>query len=477
MRIVLGHWDPAAEFGDDPWGKFVEEKFNVDITFVDEDWSDYEQVIRLWAASDQLPDAFSGYPGTETWFPDLVRQGVLRAVPESMIAKYPNIKKVVDQTSLVNIMKDFLGGYYYLPRPESLSGLKKANNNGIYYRRDWAAKFGVTGVPADMETFYQLLSAYTNNDPDGNGRKDTYGYTASRLRSLYPPFGAFEGRWVNGPGGRAIPGYADEEPMVAALTWIRRAWKEGLIDTEFPQDYNVVGGKLNQGVYGAIDRSTGGWITGYAPPEYKDNPTKAVYWIGSMSDKPGGTLYHDIEPDSSGYSFKAGLSDEKTEKIIEIMNWLLSAEGYEYSVFGLPGVDFTKDSNGKITKTKEPNYASRRITSFPVWHFDASFDENASGDTAEVREAHLDYYNNPVWGANIGAVNALRDHVNLLATVTVTEERSLFPYSDYTTRDARLLEIISGDRDVRTMYREFIAECNNRGMQAMIDSVNTAMKK
>jgi hypothetical protein len=96
---------------------------------------------------------------------------------------------------------------------------------------------------------------------------------------------------------------------------------------------------------------------------------------------------------------------------------------------------------------------------------------------ADADEAHIQWYTNSVWGANLGAVNAIRDHVDLLATVIVTDERSLFPYSDYLTRDARLLEIISGDRDVRTMYREFITECNTRGMQAMIDSVNNAMKK
>jgi putative aldouronate transport system substrate-binding protein len=479
MPITLGFWAGGAKFDADPVGQMINERFNVNITLVDQEWGDYEQVIRLWAASGQLPDTFSGYPGTETWFPDLVTQGAIRSVPETMINKYPNLKRVVDQTLLAGIMKDHFGGYYYLPRPESLSGMKRANNAGIYYRRDWAAKLGITDIPTDMETFYRMLDGFVNNDPDGNGRKDTYGFSASRLRSLYASFGAFEGRWVREPNGRVIPGYADEEPMVAALTWLRRAYKAGLIDSEFPQDYNVVAGKFVQGIFGAMDRSVG-WD--YTPPEYEDDPRAAVRTIASMSGVPGGTLYHDIEPDSSGYCFRADLSDEKLDKILEIVDWTLSPEGQDYQIYGIKDVDYRVNADGTYTMIKTPktSYPSVwNLGNFALWPFDALLMES-SIDTKLEREKKIDerdWYENPRYGASLGAVNALRDHIDLLATVISTEEKSLFPYTDTPTRDARLLEIISGDRDVRTMYREFITECNSRGMQAMIDSVNKAVKK
>jgi ABC-type glycerol-3-phosphate transport system substrate-binding protein len=476
VSITLGSWWGGNKFGNDPWGQFIKDKFNVDITFVDLEWSDYEQVIRIWAAANQLPDSFSGYPGEQTWFPDLVTQGSLRSLPDEWITKYPNIKKVVDQTRLPTIMRNFFGGYYYIPRPESLSGMKKANNGGFYYRKDWAAKLGIIEVPTDMDTFYDMLYGFTYKDPDGNGRNDTYGLSARLMRDLFISFGAFEdGRWVNGPGGRAIPGYADEEPMIAALTWLRKAWKNNLIDPEFPQDYNIEFSKLMQGIYGCVTGSVHGAIGTVIPPEYADNPTAVSGVIGSMSAHPGGRLYHEVEFDSSGYVFKAGLSDQKAEKILEIMDYLLSDEGMTLCRFGLKDVDYTVDAGGKITRLPNARSYPSNMGHYPVWDLDFSFSEYDTGPQW-VREAHWEWYNNPKYGANIGALNGFEDKINLLASVTVTEERSLFPYSDHATREARYLEIMNGDRDVRAMYREFIDECNARGMQAMIDSVNKAMK-
>jgi putative aldouronate transport system substrate-binding protein len=490
VSVSIGAWWGGARFGDDAWGQFVKQKFNVDITFVTEEWSDYFDILRLWAAADQLPDAFSGYPPTEAWFGDFVDQGIIRDIPDAVINKYPNIKKVQDKTTLVQSLRNFYGKHYYIARPESVNGYKIANNQSIIYRKDWAAKLGITETPRDMETLYKMLYGFVYNDPDGNGKRDTYGITGSALagyggvNELYTPFGAFPNRWVNGSDGKAIPGYADEGAMVSALTWLRRAYSEGLIDPEFPSDYNVVNGKLAQGIFGAnvrtdsFIRDLAEQIVGGGHSQLKE-PTAILALIGSLSATPGGRIYHEVEPDSSGYVFKEGLSDIKLEKILEITNWILSEEGITMQRFGLKDIDFRVDAAGNITRINQTISYPSNLGHFALWDFDFSLDlpEALSNYPKAWRDITWEYYMDPKWGANVGAENAKNDKVNLLATVIVTPERSRFAYTDKAALDAKLLEIISGTGDVRTMYREFIAECNSRGMQAMIDSVNRAMTK
>ncbi|MDR2618521.1 MAG: extracellular solute-binding protein, partial [Treponema sp.] len=228
MELSFGFWwnNGGGPFGDDPIGKYIEEKFNVKITKVMEDWSDYTDKIRLWAATDELPDLFSAYPAGSSWFGDFIYQEVIRSIPQEMINKRPNIKALTDAHTLGKQLAEFYKGQYFIVRPESVKGWKVANLNGLYYRRDWAEKLSIK-KPANMDELYEYLKAVVNNDPDGNGVKDTYGLTAGGVGAYFYPFGAFVDDWIYLPNGKVQPGYMDEEPMVATLTWLRKIFKEG----------------------------------------------------------------------------------------------------------------------------------------------------------------------------------------------------------------------------------------------------------
>ena len=57
-------------------------------------------------------------------------------------------------------------------------GLYKAREIGRYgfaYREDWAEAVGITEPPKTIEDVYNMLYKFTYEDPDGNGKDDTFG--------------------------------------------------------------------------------------------------------------------------------------------------------------------------------------------------------------------------------------------------------------------------------------------------------------
>jgi ABC-type glycerol-3-phosphate transport system substrate-binding protein len=72
---------------------------------------------------------------------------------------------------------------------------------GIFYRGDWLQKLGLK-VPETIDEYGEALKAFTDKDPDGNGKKDTWG--RSPFLSLkfdddvYHAFGVAVGHWGNG---------------------------------------------------------------------------------------------------------------------------------------------------------------------------------------------------------------------------------------------------------------------------------------
>ena len=75
-------------------------------------------------------------------------------------------------------------GYYFLPKPDSADPtIYKAERKGIFIRKDWLETVGME-MPTTWEDLYNVAHAFTYDDPDGNGVKDTYGLTGDGMGTL-----------------------------------------------------------------------------------------------------------------------------------------------------------------------------------------------------------------------------------------------------------------------------------------------------
>lgn len=103
-------------------------------------------------------------------------------------------------------------------------------------RQDWLDALNLE-VPETLEEYHDVLEAFVHEDPDGNGKDDTYGMTGLGMEALEPYLGAFgvtgvhEGYFYEDNG--KLVAQAVNPKAKEALAVLRDWYAEGLIDPEF----------------------------------------------------------------------------------------------------------------------------------------------------------------------------------------------------------------------------------------------------
>jgi len=115
---------------------------------------------------------------------------------------------------------------------------RDAMRTAVILRKDWLDKLGLK-APKTVEDLYNVAKAFTNDDPDGDGKKDTYGLivpkwaginTASPYDFLATWFGAGNA-WVE-RNNKLVPNFTTDE-WLQANKYIKRFVDEGLINPDY----------------------------------------------------------------------------------------------------------------------------------------------------------------------------------------------------------------------------------------------------
>jgi len=140
-------------------------------------------------------------------------------------AKYPNLSQA-NEVVLNNTSID--GRLYGLYRARTLG------RSGMSIRQDWIEKLGMQ-MPTTIDEFYEVLKAFKEKDPDGNGQDDTFGMimttSPTTLEAMAIWFGA-PNKWGEGPDGKLQPDFMTEE-YFNCLKWLRKCYSEELINQDF----------------------------------------------------------------------------------------------------------------------------------------------------------------------------------------------------------------------------------------------------
>lgn len=140
------------------------------------------------------------------------------------IQEFPNLAKI-NPIIYQNISVD--GKTYGLPRVRPLV------RDGLIYRKDWLNKLGLA-EPTDLDSLYEVLKAFTYNDPDGNNKNDTLGVNDYKSMNLFDMIleasGAPNGWKVE--EGKFTPDFMTDE-YVDALNFYKKLYDEKLINQDF----------------------------------------------------------------------------------------------------------------------------------------------------------------------------------------------------------------------------------------------------
>ncbi|WJH36557.1 extracellular solute-binding protein [Paenibacillus sp. CC-CFT747] len=160
--------------------KAIDEKFNVDLKIeaaVNSPEREAKLAVKL--ASGDAPAIFT--PGT-TGGVKFQNDGLTTDAEKFLNEKTaPNYFKWVKPSEFKGYRLEGLTGRVPIP-------FARTQYVSYYIRQDWLDKLGLK-APTTYDEYVNVLKAFTNNDPDGNGKKDTYGFSAagnSRMSMDFP---------------------------------------------------------------------------------------------------------------------------------------------------------------------------------------------------------------------------------------------------------------------------------------------------
>lgn len=224
---------------------YWEEKLNCDFDIIYFETANYSELLNLELSGGDVPDVFST-TGNRTTMVNYYNQGYLGGFTKDFLKEnapliYQEIEKNAgDMGFKVAMIDDMM---YTLPQ---------VNVNAMYpaptiWNLDWLKAIGYDGIPRTLDDFTDVLHKFVNNDPDGNNKKDTYGFSQSSLDMFYGAFGVSQANWLEQSDG-TIAYDICQEGAKDALEYLAQMYKDGVLDPEF-----ITG--ENNGGYWAISHS------------------------------------------------------------------------------------------------------------------------------------------------------------------------------------------------------------------------------
>jgi len=212
-------------------------KFHYDFSMADVNGAFENKVRLMLSANEKFPDIMR--IGDRQLVQDLISSGRFMAVDEA-IEKYASDR-------LKQLWKDHPEGFYQVTRDGKRYGLPVyTQGNGsdemIWIRQDWLDKLGLQ-APKTLDELEKIMDAFVNQDPDGNGKKDTVALAASLkngmgtwMSSTSFLIGAYGGKATDHQWGKAEDGTlyygSTAEPVKKALAKLNEWYKKGYLEKE-----------------------------------------------------------------------------------------------------------------------------------------------------------------------------------------------------------------------------------------------------
>lgn len=213
----------------------ISENIGIEVEFIHPSSSRWEEQFNIMIASGEYTDIIfqnnwdSAYNGG---LPGVYKDGIIIDLTEHIEAgKMPNYKAILDANPISNLnVRTDDGKIFQIGTIRDSTAMNASQGHQI--RKDWLDKLGIE-VPKTITDWYNMLTAFKTQDPNGNGEADEipYGDFSSQSFSMFAA--AFrtsssyyekDGKLVYGP---VTPEYKE------FLTEMNKWYTEGLIDPEF----------------------------------------------------------------------------------------------------------------------------------------------------------------------------------------------------------------------------------------------------
>ncbi|MEK3912313.1 extracellular solute-binding protein [Paenibacillus sp. FSL H7-0331] len=335
--------------------KELDKRLNTDISVTTiQGMNDYMNQMKIRSAAGNMPDLMMVDLATLN---DFAQKGLLLDLTPHMDT---DLKQAKDFMGVNLLKKGMVNGKNY-----AITRIADVPFSSYWIRQDWLTALNLK-KPTTLEELYAVGKAFTEQDPDGNGKKDTYGFTGVEFNTFAPILGSY-GLGLPGSSyvkdNKLFNAYYDPN-MPAALEYLKKLVTENLVEPQFMTNKGTMA--RDQAIQGKAGIVFAGW-TEIGKQEFIDqyktvNPK--ADWVQMESPKgPSGQFdsAYDMEKPSRLLVIPKSVdkNPEKLKKIFELLNYVSGKEGNRLVMYGIEGRHYTVNGD-KIELTeamaKEGNY-------------------------------------------------------------------------------------------------------------------------
>ncbi|WP_248930015.1 extracellular solute-binding protein [Paenibacillus hamazuiensis] len=347
MTILLNPTPPAD---DNVLKRAIEKATNSKMTIQWVSSNTYTDKLNVTLASGDIPDlTYIDNPFSPV-FRSMVQQGAFWDVT-NYIKDYPNLTSKISQTAWdLTKMED--GKNYSIPRPRPAEA-----DSFFIVRKDWLDVLGMK-VPTTTDELYAMMKAFTESDPDKNGKKDTIGFSANvnptdmgSLGQIENAFTGVNGNWKLVDGKMVYAAFLPEERK--ALEFLQKAVQEKLI----PEDFASMKGTQVKDLFKA---GKAGMLTDKAGtmndyfmemkkimPNFKETD---FYPITSINN------YNPKGPGFAGVlAIPKKVPEAKMKRILKLIDTWMNDDVFAIQTYGFEGTHHTVKDGVKVVDTKKLN--------------------------------------------------------------------------------------------------------------------------
>lgn len=411
VLTIFGEQGGQIELNSNSFTKLLEEKFDVDIKFETTSYgaSEATEARQISLAGGDLPEAYMLVP----WASQFSRAELQRYGDQGLIVPLTDlIKKYAPNISAALEAEPGFRELAETPDGEIL-GLPQWNDcyhcsypYKFWINTQWLENLGLD-MPTTPEEFFDVMTAFKNDDPNGNGEADEIPLTGSTQQSLVPfimnafIYNAFNtGSGANGQpvslglNGDVVQMQTMQDGWRNGLKFLNRMWDAGLIDpATFSQggDAMTATGNAAQGVMlGGFTAIHPGFAVTIGQEDGRDNQYDPLPPLTG----PAGQAATYLLPSVPGATFVITKAADEAEqqKIMEIMDYMFSAEGHVRAQFGEEGVGWRAPEDGDIAldENLEPSLFDMPLDEENEADYNGNWGPMAQVfDTADFRNAQI----------------------------------------------------------------------------------------
>ncbi|GIP27769.1 sugar ABC transporter substrate-binding protein [Paenibacillus sp. J23TS9] len=331
--------------------KKIEEKTNAEVKFSWVPDASKEERINTSLASDSLADIVTLTILDNSSVRNALKSGMFWEV-ESYLDEFPNLAKISQDT---RTSASIGGKLYGVPFQKDLA------RNGVVIRKDWLDKLGLA-VPKTTDELMAVAKAFTEQDPDGNGKKDTTGFM-DRSDLIYGAFKTLSSyfgtpnNWKVSDDGKMTPEF-DTEEYVKTMDYMKQLYDNGYINQDFAvtaktdQQQKFAQGKA--GIYvGALFDSKN--LKNMAKGVQDNMELVLVNNITPTGNEADRAIWAANNGIGGLLAFpKSEVKDEaELKRVLKFVNDLMDDDMYALLTYGIEGVHYSVDANDAATITNQ----------------------------------------------------------------------------------------------------------------------------